>query len=195
MFFGEGPDHLENHLPDITRRSFQKLRGANGQSALGEFSMLAKRARAGNDKLETFDSGSTFFSVEGPIGGSYEKMYATVERDDLAGDEDQIELALHMISDGKEETLLPIILRFTFAMKMETEVWRLNVSVRASTRLTNVQIAPSPAILNSCNRLGFVNYRQTARGEAGLFPATAASRTPLWRLSGWGCRGRRLSTG
>ncbi len=95
--------------------------------------MLAKRAKAGNDKLETFDSGSTFFIVEGPAGGSYEKMYATVERDDLAGDEDQIELALHMINDGKEETLLPIILRFTFAMKMESEVWRLN-EVSATAR-------------------------------------------------------------
>lgn len=25
-------------------------------------------------------------------------------------------------------------------------------------------------------------------------PATATSRIPLWLLSGWGCRGRRLST-
>ena len=79
-------------------------------------------------------------------------------------------------------------------IKKRTKAVR-EVNVRASTRLTNVQITPSPTILNSCNRLGFVNYRQTARGEAGLFPATAASRTPLWRLSGWGCPGRRLSTG
>jgi TonB family protein len=126
MLFGEAPDHLEKHLPDVTRRTLQKLSGANGQSVPGVFSMLAMQAKSGREKIETFDTGSTFLTAIGPGGGSYEKMDITVERDDLVGDEDQIELALHMISDGKEETLLPLVLRFTFSMKMESEVWRLS---------------------------------------------------------------------
>lgn len=88
--------------------------------------MLAVQAKSRRDKVETFDTGSTFLTAIGPSGGNYEKMDITVERDDLVGDEDQIELALHLISDGKEETLLPMVLRFTFSLKMESEVWRLS---------------------------------------------------------------------
>jgi len=63
MFFGQAPDHLEKHLPDITRRAFQSSREADGQSALGAFSMLAKQAQ-GQDKIETFDTGSTLSPPE-----------------------------------------------------------------------------------------------------------------------------------
>jgi TonB family protein len=126
MCFGDAPGHLEKHLPDVTRQTLDRLKRANGQEVPAMFSALAAQSKAGGAKFKTFDSGSTFFSVEEPAGGIYEKMYATVERDDLTGGEDQIELALHMISDGKEETLLPIILRFTFVMKMESGTWRLN---------------------------------------------------------------------
>src|SRR5579864_1346859 len=58
-------------------------------------------------------------------GRSAERMQSTVERDDLSGDEDQIELAFHMSRNGKDETL-PFVPRFAFAMKMEADVWRLN---------------------------------------------------------------------
>ncbi len=91
------------------------------------------QARSGKEKLETFDTGSTFLTEKAPVGGTYDKMEITVERDELVGDEDQIELALHMITGRKEEALLPFVLRFTFSMKMESEVWRLN-EVGASVR-------------------------------------------------------------
>src|SRR5580700_6192045 len=39
---------------------------------------------------------------------------------------------------------------------------------------------------------GSVNNLITAGDEARLFLAIAASHTPLWLASGWGCRGRRL---
>src|ERR1035441_3148378 len=40
---------------------------------------------------------------------------------------------------------------------------------------------------------GYINHRRTAKDEAAFFPVIAASRTPPWLVSGWGCRGRRLS--
>ena len=125
MFFGQAPNHLEKHLPDVTRRAFQNLEEANGQSVLASLSMLAKEAQAAGEKFETFDTGSMLFSVKQLSGGNHDEIEITVERDDLSGDEDQIELALHMTRDGKEETL-PFIPRFTFAMKMESDVWRLD---------------------------------------------------------------------
>jgi len=126
MFFGEAPNHLEKHLPDVTRQTLDKLAETNGQNVRGLFSGLAEQAKAGRAKLETLETGSTFLTFEAPVGGLFEKFVLTVEQDDLAGDEDHIELTPHMFKDGKEETLLPIILRLTFSMKMESDVWRLS---------------------------------------------------------------------
>jgi TonB family protein len=126
MFFGQGPDHLEKHLSDNTLQTYQKLGGTNGQGGIGVFSMFAMQAKSGREKFKTFDTGSTFLISKQPIGASYDKMEITVERDELVGDQDQIELALHLVSNGKEEAILPYVLRFTFSMKMESEVWRLH---------------------------------------------------------------------
>jgi TonB family protein len=126
MFFGEAPNHLEKHLPDVTRQTLDKLAETNGQNVRGLFSGWADQAKAGRAKLETFEAGSTFLTYEEPAGGLFEKFVLAVEQDDLAGDEDQIELVPHMFKDGKEETLVPLILRFTFSMKRESEVWRLS---------------------------------------------------------------------
>jgi TonB family protein len=143
MFFGQAPDHLEKHLPDNTRRTFEKLGGANGQSGFGAFSLLAAQARSGGNKIETFDTGSTLLTAEQSLGGNHEKVDVTVERDDFVADEDQIELALHVTRGGKEETL-PFIPRFTFSMKMESGIWRLNeVSVAVRLPLAD------PAFLKS----------------------------------------------
>jgi len=137
MFFGQAPDHMEKHLPDITRRTFEKLGGANGQSGLAMFSLLAAQSKAGKNNFETFETGSTFFTVKEPPAGNYERMDVTVERDDFVGDKDEIEVVPHMIRDGKEDTL-PFILHFTFAMKMESGIWRLNdVSVALQVPLAD----------------------------------------------------------
>lgn len=132
MFFGDKADHLEKHLPDVTRRSFKKMDNGNGQSLLTEFSMIAAQAKSGGAAVQTFDTGPTIVKVEDARGTGNDQAEITVERDDLSGDEDDIELAFHMSRNGKEETL-PFVPRFTFAMKMEQDVWRLNeisVSVR-----------------------------------------------------------------
>jgi hypothetical protein len=124
MFFGTAANHLEKHLPDVTRKTFKRMDSGNGRSFLQDFSTFAEQAKAGGAALQTFDTGPTLLTAEGP-GGEVEKVEITVERDDLIGDEDQLELALHMTRGGKEETL-PFIPRFTFAMKMDADVWRLN---------------------------------------------------------------------
>lgn len=123
MFFGTTPNHLEKHLPDVTRNSLKKLASANGMNTLDEFSMLASQLKSGGGKFETFETGPTLLSTEDAEGA--EKFELTVERDDLAGDEDQIELALHMTKNFKEEAM-PFIPRFIFIMVQQADVWRLN---------------------------------------------------------------------
>ena len=131
MFFGQAPNHLEKHLPDLTRKTFQRMDSGSGQSFLSEFSMFATQAKSAGAALQTFDTGPTLLTAADPRGEA-EKVEITVERDDLVGEEDQIELALHITQNAKEDTL-PFVPRFTFSMKMESDVWRLNeisVSVR-----------------------------------------------------------------
>jgi TonB family protein len=123
MFFGTAPNHLEKHLPDTTRNAFKRMSGANGMSMLDEFSMFANMTKAGGTKLETFDTGPTLLQAEGPEQN--EKVELTVEGDNLSGDEDQIEISVHVTKDANEQTL-PFIPRFTFAMKTEADIWRLN---------------------------------------------------------------------
>ena len=133
MCFGQAPGHFEKHLPTITRDTFSKLGQENGQSYTGILSAMQLQAKAAGGKFETFDGGPTLFKAKGMPGRVDDEVEITVERDDLVGGEDQIELALHMTTNGKEETLLPAILRFTFSMKMEGDTWRLN-EVSATAR-------------------------------------------------------------
>jgi TonB family protein len=48
-----------------------------------------------------------------------------VEGDSLSGDEDQIDVTLHISRNGTEQ-ILPFIPHFTFVMKTEADIWRLN---------------------------------------------------------------------
>jgi len=149
MFFGTGPNHLEKHLPDITRNAFKKMPSANGMNSLDEFSMIASQLKAGG-KFETFETGPTLLSTEDPNNG---KVELTVERDDLGGDEDQIELALHITKNFKEESL-PIIPRFTFLMAQQADVWRLNeIDITVKVPLSD------PTFLKS------IEYHQRSQNE------------------------------
>jgi TonB family protein len=135
MFFGTAPNHLEKHLPDTTRNAFKKMTGANGMSMLDEFSMFANMAKAGGAKFETFDTGPTLLLSE--EAEQNEKVEITVEGDNLSGDEDQIELSLHMTKDATEQKL-PFIPHFTFVMKTQADVWRLDeISVNVRVLLAD----------------------------------------------------------
>lgn len=123
MFFGAGTAHFEKHLPDATRNTLKKLNSPNGMSVLDEFSAFAAMAKTGGAKFETFDTGPNLLVAEDPRQG--QRVEISVEGDDLSGEEDRIEVALHVTQNAKEQTL-PFVPRFTFVMKTESEVWRLS---------------------------------------------------------------------
>lgn len=126
LFFGEAPNHMEKHLPELTKKSLNKFGGPGGRNYFSEFAMLAAQIRREGKKLETFDSGPVLVRAEDPRPGANEpdKIELTVERDDLIGDENQIELALHLSRNEKEQDL-PVIPRFLFSMRSEANVWKL----------------------------------------------------------------------
>lgn len=123
MFFGSAPNHLEKHLSDSTRNTFKRMSGEGGMSMLDEFSMFANMTRAGGVKFETFDTGPTLLQAE--EAEQNQRTEITVEGDNLSGDEDEIELSLHITKEGNEQPL-PFIPHFIFTMKTEADVWRLN---------------------------------------------------------------------
>lgn len=131
LFFGTTPDHLEKHLSDSTRKTFKRMSGTGGMSMLDEFSMFANMTKAGGVKFETFDTGPTLLQVEEPEQNEMTEI--TVEGDNLSGDEDEIEVTLRITKEGTEQPL-PVIPRFTFIMKTEADVWRLN-EIRAEVRV------------------------------------------------------------
>ncbi len=131
MFFGTAPNHLERHLSDSTRNTFKRMSGTGGMSMLDEFSMFANMTKGGGVKFETFDTGPTLLQAEEVEQN--EKTEITVESDNLSGDDDEIELTLHITKEGNEQPL-PFVPHFTFIMKTEADIWRLN-EIRAEVRI------------------------------------------------------------
>jgi TonB family protein len=131
MFFGTASNHLEKHLSDSTRNTFKRMSSGGGMSMLDEFSAFANMTKAGGMKFETFDTGPTLLQAEEV--DQNEKTEITVEADNLTGDEDEIELTLHITKEGNDQPL-PFIPHFTFIMKTEAEIWRLN-EIRAEVRV------------------------------------------------------------
>jgi hypothetical protein len=128
MFLGEGPNHLEKHLPEITKKALRGVDSGGSSNPLAEFVSIGTQARAGGN-LQTMETGPILLMAEKPIvagqSETHRKFEVVVERDDLVGDEDQVELSFNTYLNGQRQTL-PLLYRLTLMMKMESDVWRLN---------------------------------------------------------------------
>jgi len=99
MFLGQGPDHLKKHLPEITKKAFAKIESGATPSFLTEVEGIGMQARAGGGNLQTMETGPVLLVSDQPP--RREKFEVTVERDDLIGDEDEIDLSFQMSRNGK----------------------------------------------------------------------------------------------
>ncbi len=122
MFFSKTPGTLEKHLPEATRAALRQA-GGPGLSMLQQFAMLSSQINAQGQQFQTFETGPTLLVAED--ARTHGKFEITVERDDLQGEEDAIEVAFHAYKDGQPQNsyFMP---RLTFAMKREAGIWRLN---------------------------------------------------------------------
>jgi hypothetical protein len=138
MFFSSTPGTMEKHLPEVTRTALKNAQPGSGASMLNAFTTLAGTMHSRGQQWQTFESGSTLVSFEDPQ--QHSKLEIIVERDELQADEDRIELAFHAYKDGETQTagMKPL---FTFTMKQETGVWRLNqITVTLSVSLTDPEL-------------------------------------------------------
>jgi len=135
MFFSKTPGTFEKHLPQATRAALRKANPASGASMLIGLSAITSQINARGQQLQTFEAGPTLVLIEDPKAHS--KFEIIVERDDLRGDEDEIELSFHGSKDGETQTA-GAKFRLSFTMKQETSVWRLNeVSATVGVSLTD----------------------------------------------------------
>jgi hypothetical protein len=117
------PDAWEKHLPDVARNLFSRGGDSPQMPILRELTSFKAGISANGGELETFDSGPVLLAVEDKA--SQHKLEIVVERDDLAGDDNEIELSVHPYSEG-QPAALPVVPRIILSMKQEKDVWKLN---------------------------------------------------------------------
>lgn len=141
MFLSPTPGTLEKHLPEVTRAAIQKAQNGSSAAMLTSFATMASAMQSRGQHLQTFDTGSTLVLFEDPQ--QHTSLEAIVERDDLQGEEDQIEVSFRASKNGESQTagMKP---HLTFTMKPEGGIWRLqDITVTLSLSLTE------PALLKA----------------------------------------------
>jgi hypothetical protein len=135
MFFSKTPGTFEKHLPQATRAALRSAGTTSSSSLLSGFSAFTDQLTARGQQLQTFEAGPTLLLIEDSL--THTKFEITVVRDDLRGDEDEIDLAFHGSKDGETQTA-GAKFGLTFTMKQEAGAWRLNeVSVTVGVSLTD----------------------------------------------------------
>jgi len=122
MFFGKATGSFEKHLPEATLAAIHKAQPGSAGSMVSLFSMISAQAHS-TSHIESFEAGSTLFTTEDPQ--THSKLEAIVERDDLNGETDEIELSFRAYKDGQLQTagLDP---RLVFDLRPENKTWRLH---------------------------------------------------------------------
>jgi len=120
MFVGKGADDFARHLPEAARQALIHKGETPESSFVLKLSQIGRQMPS--EHVESFDAGPNILVSEQNDG--HERIEIAVEHDSLMGEEDEIELSLHVYKDGQPQ-LLPVIPRFIFTMKQEKEIWRL----------------------------------------------------------------------
>jgi hypothetical protein len=120
MFFGKTPGTFLRHLPAVTREALEK---SGALASLHQYSALVDQLQAQGQTVQTFDTGSVLMAGENSRTG--DKVEITVENDALRGDQDDLELSFQLYKNGQKQAT-PINTQFTFSMKQEEQLWKLN---------------------------------------------------------------------
>jgi len=90
------PAAFEKHWPTT---AIAVIRNAGTTLPRGEFSHMSTPLQESGRHLETFDAGSVLLVAHN--ADTEEKLEITVDNDDLRGDEEEFQLAVHMHQSGK----------------------------------------------------------------------------------------------
>lgn len=135
MFIGKGADDLVKHLPDAARKSLIRKGETPESSVVLRIATIGRSATEQNGHIETFDVGPNILISEQPE--SHERIEVAVEHDSLLGEQDEIELSVHLYKDGQPQSL-PVIPRLVFTFQQEKDVWKLmEITVAGRIPLTD----------------------------------------------------------
>ncbi len=123
MFLGKTPDAFKKHLPQMASKALIHQSDDAASSIVQQISMIGRQLTA-QGHLETFDEGATLLVSEQDEGQRKIRTEVIVEHDSLAGENDEIELSIHVYRDGQPD-FLPVIPRLIFTMTQEDGIWRL----------------------------------------------------------------------
>ena len=185
MFVGKGQDDFTKHLPDETRQSLiHKGETAEGSIVLKIASAAHEITRPG-EHVETFDAGPNILISEDE--SSHERVEVAVEHDSLNGEEDEIELSVHVTKDGQTQPL-PVIPSLLFTLKQQKDIWRLTeLTVAAHVPLTD------PDYLKALRKYQDDANEQMARTRVGMIVAGETSYVAAHPTTGYTCALANLS--
>ena len=125
MLFSKSPKAFEKHMPEHVLEAFNKADSGWANKFMSPLSALQRQATMEGQHLETFEAGPLLLTGESMQGNHQERIEIAVERDDLSGEDDQIELSLHIYKDGLPDRL-PIVPNLILDMKQEKDIWRVS---------------------------------------------------------------------
>lgn len=128
MFIGKSADAFTKHLPDVARQALVRKGETPETSLVQKISTIGHQFTAQGEHMETFDAGPTLLVSEQKQG--QEKVEVLVEHDYLMGDQDEIEISIHVSRNG-EAQFLPVVPRIVFSMIQEKDIWRLSEATLA----------------------------------------------------------------
>ncbi len=130
MFTSKNPDAFVKHLPAAAGQALLRKGEMPGNSMLQRISMIG-RQWSSQEHVELFEEGRTLLAFEQVEGQQRVKTEVDVERDNLMGESEEIEVSIHVYRDGVEE-FLPVIPRLIFSMTQEKEIWKLTEATLAA---------------------------------------------------------------
>src|SRR5215471_13828521 len=116
----KGGDALTKHLTVEVQDALKANKKFNGEA----LSLLNSMTLGSG--LQSFEAGEVLFAYND--AAQHTKYEVHVDNDDLAGDEDSLQLSLHAFRDEKEQDPEwgPMSPHFTVSLKLQQHVWRLN---------------------------------------------------------------------
>ena len=122
MIASPTPGTFDGHLLNETSAKLKAL-GQNAQQQLAFPAMaISSQAQAGSN-LKWNPTGPVLVAFDTPKSGG--RMEVRVDRDEIKGDHDEMELSFHAIKDGHEDKM-SVIPHLLLQMKSEQSVWKLS---------------------------------------------------------------------
>jgi type IV pilus assembly protein PilA len=126
---------FEKHLPEATLAVIRTASPGSPASMVAMFSLLSTQMHANGTHYQSFDAGPTLLTVDDPKTNS--RFEVLVSRDDLRGQDDEIELTFKASKNGESQNA-GISSHLTLVMRQENSIWRLHgISVTVGISLTD----------------------------------------------------------